>query len=113
MDIIETLNPAAFTEYLKKFGNTICGRHPIGVLLQVKHSIYLLKGIYHSTCKLTLCKSFSFLPQCTYSLTNLYVKYRVTKGTQQSKTYLHIVVYYFKNCSYWQPPWWIHSCHHY
>lgn len=34
MDIIETLNPAAFTEYLKKFGNTICGRHPIGVLLQ-------------------------------------------------------------------------------
>lgn len=36
MDIIETLNPAAFTEYLKKFGNTICGRHPIGVLLQVK-----------------------------------------------------------------------------
>lgn len=36
MDIIETLNPATFTEYLKKFGNTICGRHPIGVLLQVR-----------------------------------------------------------------------------
>lgn len=35
MDIIETLNPTAFTEYLKKYGNTICGRHPIGVLLQV------------------------------------------------------------------------------
>lgn len=35
MDIIETLNPAMFTEYLKKYGNTICGRHPIGVLLQV------------------------------------------------------------------------------
>jgi len=33
MDIIETLNPASFTEYLKKYGNTICGRHPIGVLL--------------------------------------------------------------------------------
>lgn len=39
MDIIETLNPAAFTEYLKKFGNTICGRHPIGVLLQAVHSL--------------------------------------------------------------------------
>lgn len=34
MDIIETINPSAFTEYLKKYGNTICGRHPIGVLLQ-------------------------------------------------------------------------------
>lgn len=33
-DIIETLNPSAFTDYLKKYGNTICGRHPIGVLLQ-------------------------------------------------------------------------------
>lgn len=35
MDIIETLDAPAFTEYLKKYGNTICGRHPIGVLLQV------------------------------------------------------------------------------
>lgn len=35
MNIIETLNPPAFTEYLKRFNNTICGRHPIGVLLQV------------------------------------------------------------------------------
>ncbi|XP_008481777.1 protein MEMO1 isoform X2 [Diaphorina citri] len=38
MDTIETLNPSAFTEYLEQYGNTICGRHPIGVLLQaVKH----------------------------------------------------------------------------
>ncbi|MPC56296.1 Protein MEMO1 [Portunus trituberculatus] len=35
MNLIETLNPSAFTEYLKKYGNTICGRHPIGVLLNV------------------------------------------------------------------------------
>ncbi|EEB17264.1 conserved hypothetical protein [Pediculus humanus corporis] len=34
MDIIEKLNPTEFTDYLKKYGNTICGRHPIGVLLQ-------------------------------------------------------------------------------
>lgn len=33
MSIIETLQPAAFTDYLKRTGNTICGRHPIGVLL--------------------------------------------------------------------------------
>jgi len=33
MDIIETLNPPAFTDYLRKYSNTICGRHPIGVML--------------------------------------------------------------------------------
>ncbi|KAK0081311.1 hypothetical protein PV325_012406 [Microctonus aethiopoides] len=38
MDIIESLNPTSFTEYLKKYGNTICGRHPIGVLLQAIQS---------------------------------------------------------------------------
>lgn len=36
MDTIETLEPSAFVEYLKTFSNTICGRHPISVLLQVK-----------------------------------------------------------------------------
>lgn len=34
MDIIETLSPNDFTEYLKKYSNTICGRHPISVMLQ-------------------------------------------------------------------------------
>jgi MEMO1 family protein len=29
--------PSDFTQYLQQFGNTICGRHPIGVLLQVVH----------------------------------------------------------------------------
>lgn len=33
MDIIESLDHGAFSEYLKKYHNTICGRHPIGVLL--------------------------------------------------------------------------------
>lgn len=34
MRIIEGGDPAAFTKYLSKTGNTICGRHPIGVFLQ-------------------------------------------------------------------------------
>lgn len=33
MDIIETLDHDAFAAYLRKYGNTICGRHPIGVFL--------------------------------------------------------------------------------
>ena len=33
MEIIESLNHEAFSNYLKNTGNTICGRHPIGVFL--------------------------------------------------------------------------------
>uniref|UniRef100_A0A0B6YQY7 Protein MEMO1 n=1 Tax=Arion vulgaris TaxID=1028688 RepID=A0A0B6YQY7_9EUPU len=42
MDIIEKMDPSAFTKYLQTFQNTICGRHPIGVLLnaidQLRHT---------------------------------------------------------------------------
>jgi len=33
MDKIEALDHVGFNEYLKQYHNTICGRHPIGVLL--------------------------------------------------------------------------------
>ena len=33
MEIIERLDHEGFTAYLKKYSNTICGRHPIGVFL--------------------------------------------------------------------------------
>lgn len=35
MNIIEKLDPEPFAQYLRKYQNTICGRHPIGVFLQV------------------------------------------------------------------------------
>jgi len=35
MDLIEALDAPGFCSYLKKFGNTICGRHPIGVFLNM------------------------------------------------------------------------------
>lgn len=35
MDHIEDIDPQAFGDYLKATQNTICGRHPIGVLLQM------------------------------------------------------------------------------
>jgi predicted class III extradiol MEMO1 family dioxygenase len=37
MDIIETLEPVAFKEYLNEYDNTICGNHPISVLLSVRN----------------------------------------------------------------------------
>jgi len=33
MDLIESMNHVAFNDYLKQYHNTICGRHPIGILL--------------------------------------------------------------------------------
>lgn len=38
MGIIEQLDPPSFSNYIKKYRNTICGRHPIGVLLNVSAS---------------------------------------------------------------------------
>lgn len=35
MDAIETLSPKAFSDYLSKYRNTICGRKPISVLLSI------------------------------------------------------------------------------
>ena len=34
MGVIEGQDPAAFQAYLRRYGNTICGRHPIAVFLQ-------------------------------------------------------------------------------
>ncbi|KAM3606147.1 uncharacterized protein V6R79_011465 [Siganus canaliculatus] len=39
MGIIEQLDPMSFTNYLKKYRNTICGRHPIGVLLNAVNEL--------------------------------------------------------------------------
>lgn len=61
MDIVEQLSPLTFSEYLKKYGNTICGRHPIGVLLNAiqnlqktgnghKMSLKFLKYAQSSQC---------------------------------------------------------------
>ena len=38
MALIEEGGPEAFTKYLEEFENTICGRHPIGVLLHVSRA---------------------------------------------------------------------------
>ncbi|GJM84897.1 hypothetical protein PR202_ga00610 [Eleusine coracana subsp. coracana] len=35
MDIIESADPSAFTQYMQKYKNTICGRHPISVFLHM------------------------------------------------------------------------------
>jgi AmmeMemoRadiSam system protein B len=41
MTLIETGSHDAFAEYLKKTRNTICGRHPIGVVLSAIETLGL------------------------------------------------------------------------
>lgn len=57
MSTIESLDPRAFSDYLKQYHNTICGRHPIAVLLNVSH----LRGTsllsLHYRLKHTWCDS--------------------------------------------------------
>lgn len=41
MDLIESLNPVSFKDYLKKYHNTICGRRPIAILLNVSCFLHI------------------------------------------------------------------------
>jgi MEMO1 family protein len=42
MRLIEAKDPQGFAKYLQTTKNTICGRHPIGVLLQANRAATLL-----------------------------------------------------------------------
>lgn len=58
MDIIESGNPDAFQEYLKEFENTICGRHPIGVFLNMmKHCASQMRIKFVQYEQSSQCKS--------------------------------------------------------
>ena len=55
MDAIEKLEPGGFTDYLKNSKNTICGRHPIGVLLNVSVIFFKINiFISEKYCSLSL-----------------------------------------------------------
>ncbi|CAK8677865.1 protein MEMO1-like [Clavelina lepadiformis] len=45
MKIIERLDPDEFSSYLSKYKNTICGRHPIGVMLNAVKSLQNGNGL--------------------------------------------------------------------
>ncbi|XP_062117609.1 uncharacterized protein LOC133831362 [Humulus lupulus] len=66
MDIIETRDPDAFTNYLLEYDNTICGRHPISVFLHMlrgcstKIKINFLRYEQSSQCKSMRDSSVSY-----------------------------------------------------
>lgn len=47
MEAIEKLDPKYFKEYIDKYHNTICGRHPIGVLLHAVEVMRQMNGVTH------------------------------------------------------------------
>ncbi|KAL5009131.1 hypothetical protein ScPMuIL_014712 [Solemya velum] len=71
MDVIERMDPGGFSQYLKQYENTICGRYPIGVLLNAidamrkhgngfKMSFKFLKYAQSSQCKTMRDSSVSY-----------------------------------------------------
>ncbi|XP_051208002.1 uncharacterized protein [Lolium perenne] len=58
MEIIETGDPDAFKQYLQEYENTICGRHPISVLLHMlKHCSTKIKVGFVRYEQSSQCKS--------------------------------------------------------
>lgn len=66
MRIIETQNASTFHEYRKTYKNTICGRHPIAILLealshcQTKFSLNFVKYAQSNQCKTEKDSSVSY-----------------------------------------------------
>jgi MEMO1 family protein len=48
MDLIEQLNPEPFVDYLRKYQNTVCGRHPISIFLQT------IAALRRQNCQLSM-----------------------------------------------------------
>ena len=61
MDLIECLDAPGFAGYLKKTGNTICGRHPIGTnrLIQLDRKWSMEVNFYLAihTCRTACAES--------------------------------------------------------
>lgn len=50
MSLIEARDAAGFGAYLQRYGNTICGRHPIAVFLQVRRGRQETRGNTPNRC---------------------------------------------------------------
>lgn len=60
MELIESRDVEGFTSYLKKFKNTICGRHPIGVFLNVlRHCQKDYKVLFTRYEQSSACQNFN------------------------------------------------------
>lgn len=73
MQLIERLNPQGFAEYLENTNNTICGRHPIALLLhtiaaaqRIKCTLKFVQYAQSSACKHRVDSSVSYASAIVY-----------------------------------------------
>lgn len=59
MQVIEDKEPKGFSSYLAKYGNTICGRHPIGVLLNALKEYSCCSSAHDSSNKMSYTIRFT------------------------------------------------------
>jgi len=57
MKLIESLDPLAFNDYLKRTNNTICGRHPISVMLHAAEYFHQMNNHRADFCFLDYSQS--------------------------------------------------------
>lgn len=70
LDIIESLDPERFSEYLMQYGNTICGRHPIAVFLHaLRCCVDTLRVIAPSQCRIK-CLHYTQSNRCRSAMDN-------------------------------------------
>jgi AmmeMemoRadiSam system protein B len=75
MALIEQQDPDGFAAYQREFGNTICGRHPFGVLLQclsacapdAKHELCFVRYAQSSRCRRPGDSSVSYASAVVWS----------------------------------------------
>jgi AmmeMemoRadiSam system protein B len=68
MDVIEKKNPNEFKSYLKQYDNTICGNHPISILLNIletvkytnQYNVEFVQYAQSSKCKRSKDSSVSY-----------------------------------------------------
>lgn len=87
MDIIEKGDAAAFRAYLKQYGNTICGRRPISVFLNVRT---------HAACVRVHAPWLQMMQRCNVKLTTRFTSYgqssKASKRSDHSVSYAAAVV---------------------
>ena len=88
MDIIEQGDAAAFRAYLKQYGNTICGRRPISVFLNVCQNS-MIGPVYHPP-------STQMMQRCNLQLSTRFTSYgqssKATKRSDHSVSYAAAVI---------------------
>ena len=111
MDIIENMDPVAFSEYLKKYQNTICGRHPIGVLLNVSWNCF--NYALHNWVLKTERKEQNIKIKMKFQGIRLTLLPQITKGDEKRNDHIYPLSLFliFPGCCHTEASQWTQDYH--